>query len=181
MPNRFQSFEELLTFWAAESPDSPALRYEDGILTFSELLERVQKRAAELKSTGKSCLGMLSDGSLDCGSPLVNMVRYLDVEESWILLMNQNFKLIRHACISRGGISETAVDVRIILKEALLCNATVVALCHNHPSNNPKPSHDDNKLTERVKKACDIMRIYLLDHVIITDGAYYSYHEQGLL
>ena len=66
MPNRFQSFEELLTFWAAESPDSPALRYEDGILTFSELLERVQKRAAELRCTGKSCLGMLSDGSLDC-------------------------------------------------------------------------------------------------------------------
>ena len=66
LPNRFQSFEELLTFWAAESPDSPALRYEDGILTFSELLERVQERAAELKSTGKSCLGMLSDGSLDC-------------------------------------------------------------------------------------------------------------------
>ena len=66
LPNRFQSFEELLTSWAEESPDSPALRYEDGILTFSELLERVQKRAAELKSTGKSCLGMLSDGSLDC-------------------------------------------------------------------------------------------------------------------
>ena len=66
MPNRFQSFEELLTFWAAESPDSPALRYEDGILTFSELKERVQRRAAELKCTGKSCLGMLSDGSLDC-------------------------------------------------------------------------------------------------------------------
>ena len=66
LPSRFQSFEELLTFWATESPDSPALRYEDGILTFSELLERVQERAAELKSTGKSCLGMLSDGSLDC-------------------------------------------------------------------------------------------------------------------
>ncbi len=109
------------------------------------------------------------------------LMQDLSTEEAWILLLNQNFKLIRHACISRGGISETAVDVRIILKEALLCNATVVALCHNHPSNNPKPSHDDNKLTERVKKACDIMRIYLLDHVIITDGAYYSYHEQGLL
>ncbi|MBR3718817.1 MAG: acyl--CoA ligase [Firmicutes bacterium] len=66
LPNRFQSFEELLTFWAAESPDSPALRYEDGVLTFSKLKERVQERAAELKSTGKSCLGMLSDGSLDC-------------------------------------------------------------------------------------------------------------------
>ena len=81
--------------------------------------------------------------------------------------------------ISRGGISETAVDIRIILKEALLCNATVVALCHNHPSNSVRPSKDDDRLTERVKKACDIMRIYLLDHVIITDGAYYSYQEQG--
>ena len=103
----------------------------------------------------------------------------LSTEEAWILLMNQNYKLIKTVRISRGGISETAVDIRIILKEALLCNATVVALCHNHPSNSVRPSKDDDRLTERVKKACDIMRIYLLDHVIITDGAYYSYQEQG--
>ena len=95
--------------------------------------------------------------------------------------MNQNFKLIKTARISHGGISETAVDVRIIMKEALLCNATVVALCHNHPSNNARPSRDDDRLTERVKKACDIMRLHLLDHLIITDGDYYSYHEQGRL
>jgi len=105
----------------------------------------------------------------------------LSTEEAWVLLMNQNYKLIKTVRISHGGISETAVDVRIIMKEALLANATVVALCHNHPSNNIKPSHDDDRLTERVKKACDIMRIYLLDHVIITDGAYYSYHEHGRL
>jgi len=105
----------------------------------------------------------------------------LDTEEAWILLMNQNFRLIKFLRISHGGITETAVDVRIILKEALLCNATVVALCHNHPSNNASPSKDDDRLTEKVKKACDIMRLYLLDHLIITDGAYYSYHEQGRL
>ena len=105
----------------------------------------------------------------------------LDTEEAWILLMNQDYKLIKTVRISRGGISETAVDVRIILKEALLCNATVLALCHNHPSNSIRPSNDDNHLTERVKRACDTMRIYLLDHVIITDGAYYSYREQGRL
>ena len=64
----------------------------------------------------------------------------LDVEEAWVLLMNQNFKLIKAVRISRGGISETAVDVRVICREAVLCNATVVALCHNHPSNNPHPS-----------------------------------------
>ena len=109
------------------------------------------------------------------------LMQDLSTEEAWILLMNQDYKLIKTIRISRGGISETAVDVRIILKEALLCNATVVALCHNHPSNSTRPSNDDNRLTERVKRACEIMRIYLLDHVIITDGAYYSYREQGRL
>ncbi|HCD77787.1 MAG TPA: hypothetical protein DEQ27_05650 [Prevotella sp.] len=105
----------------------------------------------------------------------------LATEQAWVLLLNQNFKLIRALQISNGGISETAVDVRIILKEALLANATVVALCHNHPSNNANPSGDDDRLTQRLKKACETMRIYLLDHVIITDGAYYSYMEKGRL
>ena len=105
----------------------------------------------------------------------------LDVEEAWILLMNQNYKLIKPMRISHGGITETAVDVRIIIKEALLCNTTVLALCHNHPSNNPRPSRDDDQLTQRVKKACELMRIHFMDHIIITDGAYYSYYEQGRL
>ncbi|MDD6854544.1 MAG: DNA repair protein RadC, partial [Prevotella sp.] len=95
----------------------------------------------------------------------------LDVEEAWILLMNQNFKLIKAVRISHGGITETAVDVRVIMKEALMVNATVMALCHNHPSGNNTPSRLDDKLTERIRKACDIMRIYFLDHVIVCDGA----------
>lgn len=105
----------------------------------------------------------------------------LDTEEAWILLMNQNYKLIKAERISHGGITETAVDVRIIIREALLHNATVVAFCHNHPSNNLRPSNDDNRLTQRIKSACDTMRLYFLDHLIITDGAYYSYHEEGKL
>ena len=105
----------------------------------------------------------------------------LDVEEAWVLLMNQNFKLIRAERISHGGISETAVDVRVIMREAVLNNATILALCHNHPSNNLRPSAEDDRLTQRVKQACTLMRIHFLDHVIITDGAYYSYHEQGRL
>ena len=105
----------------------------------------------------------------------------LDTEEAWILLMNHNYKLIKAERISHGGITETAVDVRIIIREALLHNATVVAFCHNHPSNNLRPSNDDNRLTQRIKSACDTMRLYFLDHLIITDGAYYSYHEEGKL
>lgn len=105
----------------------------------------------------------------------------LDVEEFHILLMNQNFKLIKAVRISHGGITETAVDIRNIMKEAILANATVLAACHNHPSGNTRPSRQDDQLTERINKACDTMRIYFLDHVIITDGEYYSYREKGRL
>lgn len=103
----------------------------------------------------------------------------LDVEEAWILLMNQNYKLIKAKRISHGGVSETAVDIRIIMREAILANATILALCHNHPSNNAIPSKDDNTLTQQVSKACQTMRIHFADHIIITDGQYYSYREQG--
>ena len=105
----------------------------------------------------------------------------LDVEEAWILLMNQNFRLIDAKCISHGGITETAVDVRLIMKEALMKNATILAFCHNHPSNSNHPSSQDDKLTKQIGKACETLRLYFADHVIITDGAFYSYREEGRL
>ncbi len=105
----------------------------------------------------------------------------LDVEEAWLLLLNRNYQLIRSERISRGGISETAVDIRLIIKQALLNNATVIAFCHNHPSGNPSPSNEDNRLTEQIRKACEYMRIYFLDHIIVTDGHYFSYREEGKL
>ena len=109
------------------------------------------------------------------------LMQDLDTEEAWILLMNQNFKLIKRERISHGGISETAVDVRIIMREALLNNATVVALAHNHPSQSPRPSKDDDRITQKLNDACGTMRIFFADHVIITDGRYYSYREEGRL
>ena len=102
-----------------------------------------------------------------------------DVEEFWLLLMNQNHRLIRKMRIARGGISEVSVDVRIIIREAVLANATILAVCHNHPSGSLRPSNMDNDLTSTIQQACHLMRIHFLDHVIITDGAYYSYHEKG--
>ena len=105
----------------------------------------------------------------------------LDVEEFHILLMNQQCCLIKEACISHGGITETAADVRVIMRECLLNNATVLAATHNHPSGNLMPSSMDDTLTQRIKKACDIMRVHFIDHLIVTDGAYYSYREEGRL
>ena len=103
----------------------------------------------------------------------------LDVEEFWVLLMNQHYRLIKKLRISHGGITETAADIRIIIKEAVLANATILAVCHNHPSGNLSPSRQDDELTKSLDRACELMHIHFLDHVIITDGQYYSYHEQG--
>ena len=105
----------------------------------------------------------------------------LDVEEFWLLLMNQNFRLIKEMRISHGGITEVSVDVRIIMREAVLSKATIMAVVHNHPSGSLQPSVHDKAITRNLKSACDIMRIKFLDHVIVTDGAYYSFHEDGLL
>lgn len=105
----------------------------------------------------------------------------LEVEQFHILLMNQNYRFIKSVKISQGGITETSVDVRIIMREAVLSNATILAVCHNHPSGNLMPSRADDELTKSIQRACEVMRIHFLDHVIVTDGAYYSYHEQGKL
>ena len=123
----------------------------------------------------------------DCGSAtrIYNLMhpvmQDLDVEEFWILLMNQNFKLIKKLRISHGGITEVAVDIRIIMREAVLANATVLAVCHNHPSGSLHPSKQDDSLTMNIKRACETMRLHFLDHIIMTDGAYYSYQEEGRL
>ena len=103
----------------------------------------------------------------------------LDVEEFWLLLMNQDYRLIKKVRIAHGGISEVTVDIRIIIREAVLCNATIIAVCHNHPSGSLTPSHADDNLTKSIQAACTVMRIKFMDHVIVTDGAYYSFHEEG--
>ena len=103
----------------------------------------------------------------------------LDVEEFWALLLNQHYRLIKKVRISHGGITETSVDIRIIMREAVLANCTILAVCHNHPSGNLSPSKADEALTRSISRACEVMNIHFLDHVIVTDGQYYSFHEQG--
>ena len=107
------------------------------------------------------------------------LMQDLDVEEFWAIFLNQHYRLIKKARISHGGITEATVDIRIIMREAVLANCTILAVCHNHPSGNLTPSKSDDELTKSVKRACELMRIHFLDHVILTDGQYYSYHEQG--
>ena len=141
------------------------------ILAACELGKRRQMEKAEERVKLNSALAIYEE--------MHPIMQDLDVEEAWVLLMNQNFKLIKKVRLSHGGLTETAVDVRIILKHALLNNATIIALCHNHPSNNCRPSSYDDQLTTKTKDACQTTRIYFLDPVIITDGGYYSYSEEG--
>lgn len=102
-------------------------------------------------------------------------------EEFWILLLNQACRKIKHIKISSGGIDGTYVDIRTILREALLHRATQLAIIHNHPSGNEQPSLSDKKLTYKIKEASKIMDITLVDHLIVCDGHYYSFNDQGIL
>lgn len=105
----------------------------------------------------------------------------LPVEECWVMLLNQASRLIDALRISQGGLASTQVDVRCILREALLKRATALVLCHNHPSGNTCPSTDDDRLTQALNQAAKVMNIRMLDHLIVSDGGYYSYADEGRL
>ena len=109
-------------------------------------------------------------------------MRDLAHEESYALyLRSDNSVEGQPFLIGKGGIADTQVDLRLILREALIRQTPTVALIHNHPSGNKRPSKDDDNLTERLHNACKTMNIKLLDHVIVCDGDFYSYREMGKL
>lgn len=98
-----------------------------------------------------------------------------------VLFLNQASQVLGYTLISEGGITDTSVDVRVILQAALLTNSVAIILAHNHPSGNLKPSQEDIKITKQVKDAAQLMRIRVLDHLILTDAGYYSFSDEGQL
>lgn len=105
----------------------------------------------------------------------------LDHEEFWVLLLKQNLKVKKAVRIGQGGLSSTAVDIKIILREALLANSPMIMLFHNHPSGNLKPSEQDRSLTRRIIQATSTVDIKTIDHIIIAGSAFYSFHDNGEL
>jgi DNA repair protein RadC len=103
----------------------------------------------------------------------------LNHEECWLLLMNNQHRIIDTIRISHGGVSETTVDPKIILKHALEKLASSLVICHNHPSGDPYPSACDDKITMKLKLACQNMDMQLTDHVIFSESCYYSYADEG--
>lgn len=102
-------------------------------------------------------------------------------EEFWIVAINNASRIIKKVQVSVGGIDQTSADVRLIMRVLIDTGASQFAAVHNHPSGNPKPSNDDKKLTEQLKKAAEIFNIRTMDHVIVTDNGYYSFCDEGLL
>jgi DNA repair protein RadC len=102
-------------------------------------------------------------------------------EEFWLLILNRSNTVIKKELISRGGVSGTVVDTKIIFKSAIENLASSIIISHNHPSGNLKPSDADIKITKNIKDAGKIMDIPLFDHLIITDKGYYSFNDEVIL
>lgn len=103
----------------------------------------------------------------------------LHIEEMYVLLLNNMNRIIDHVRISSGGLTSSAVDIRLVIREALIKRATGIALCHNHPSGNKRPSRADDEVTMNVSAACKLMNIRFLDHIVFTAGDYFSYSDEN--
>ena len=98
-----------------------------------------------------------------------------------VLYLNNSNRTLGISVISIGGITGTLVDIRLVLRDALLSMATGLILCHNHPSSTLQPSHADKNITNKIKEASQLMDIKLLDHLIITKDSYFSFADDGIL
>ena len=104
----------------------------------------------------------------------------LSHEEFWVLFLNNSNKVISKSQLSKGGITGTIVDVRLVFKLALESGATGLILCHNHPSGSLMPSSADKEITKKLKQAGDNLDVKVLDHLIITETKYYSFVDEGI-
>ena len=120
-------------------------------------------------------------GSADIYELMGPLIGDLPNEEFWVISLNQSAKLIKKVRISVGGITQTSADIRLIMRVLSDTRATQIAAVHNHPSGNIRPSNEDKKLTEQLKKAAGLFNIRMIDHVIITNGGYYRLGDEGLI
>lgn len=109
------------------------------------------------------------------------LIGELPHEEFWIIYLNNSNKVIQKIQLSKGGITGTLVDVRLVLKTAIEVGAVGIILAHNHPSGTLKPSEADKQITQKLKTAAQSLDIKILDHLIITENAFYSFADEGIL
>jgi DNA repair protein RadC len=140
--------------------------------------------ALELSRRHRASEGIKKDkitSSNDAFKILQSILGELPHEEFWILYLNNSNKVLHKSQISKGGITGTLVDIRLVLKNALQIGAVALILAHNHPSGAIQPSHADKQLTQKLKKAAESLDIKVLDHLIITEKTYFSFADENLL
>lgn len=109
------------------------------------------------------------------------LIGSLDHEEFWVIFLNNSNKIKFKTSLSKGGMTGTVVDIRVLFQIALEQKATGIILSHNHPSGKLKPSEADIQITKKIKEAGKVMDVQVLDHVIITEYSYFSFADEGLL
>lgn len=135
-----------------------------------------------IRRRGEEALKITKIGSSrDAFELLRPIIGELQHEEFWILYLNNANKVLHSSQLSKGGLTGTLVDVRIVMKEALQLGAVALVLAHNHPSGALKPSKADREVTQKLKLASEALDIKVLDHLIVTQRDYYSFADEGLL
>lgn len=109
------------------------------------------------------------------------MLRDLQHEEFWVLMLNRANRIMGKHMISRGGVSGTIADPKVIFNRALLAQSSSIILVHNHPSGNTQPSNADRDITRKLRNAGDFLDLPVLDHLIIAEDGYFSFADEGLL
>lgn len=164
-------------------------------LTVAEMLKRYKGigpakaltllAALELGSRSAADAAKIDNPTVNSSEVAYRLMKHhferLDHEEFWVLLLSQAGKPVREVKIGQGGVTGTAVDVKLILRAAIDNLASAIILFHNHPSGNMKPSQQDNALTRKIKDAAKLIDTRVHDHIIVTDGGYYSFNDEGCL
>ena len=143
------------------------------IITALELSKRRQLEIA-LEKPKITC-------SKDGFNIMQSIIGDLEHEEFWVLFLNNSNKVLSKNQISKGGLTATIVDIRLLFKQAIELSSVAMIVCHNHPSGKLQPSNADKQLTQKIKQAGVTLDIKLLDHLIITEKAYFSFADEGLI
>lgn len=146
-------------------------------VTIKAALELGRRRLDEFRSQARYSI----TSSRDAYNLMFPVMVDLDHEEFWCVMMNNANVVTDRILISSGGMTETSVDVRMIMRRAIICKACAIIISHNHPSGNTTPSMQDRKITERIKRASELIGIKLLDHIIVASSGYYSFADEGCL
>ena len=184
---RLMTVSELITVAGGKRQDvglglfEEAVNFEAFLNTLTDSKRKVIEAAVELYKRSIASKGTQILDSKDIYEVMKEKIGDLNHEEFWLITMNQAARIISRRRLSAGGIDQTTVDVRQVMKYALQDNATQIAISHNHPSGNLTPSNEDTSITRKIKNASELMNIRLIDHVIVAKDRFYSFHDHGLI